>query len=100
MKAVLDKLIADAPEENKGAAEVQLQIGGGAYAGALKQSDDFDGLYELMTVGQRPGKLGAQAFMVRIVFKADAVDAAFIPHDGDMGELSTQSGLVVPGVIQ
>jgi hypothetical protein len=53
MKAVLDHLIATAPEGNDGAAEVQVILKkGAAFAGATKHSELGDGIYEMITMGQ------------------------------------------------
>lgn len=102
MKDILDKLIADAPDDNQGAVELQIQIGALQYAGALRPSDEFDGLYELMTIAQKPSTDGRSAvpFALRIVFRPEAVTAVFIPA----GEQETSNlyvpkrGNIVPGI--
>ena len=47
---LLDKLIAEAPEGDKGAVGLQLQINGQPYAGSVRRSTDYDGLYEMIVV--------------------------------------------------
>jgi len=96
MKDLLDKLIAEAPPENEGAAPLQLQIRGQVYAGGLRKSQDHEGCYELLTVGQQ----GRNALAVSVVFKADAVDIVFIPK-GEMSDIvqprKNGSGIILPG---
>ena len=90
-KTLLDKLISEAPEENDGAVSLQLQIDGQTYAGAVKNSSDHEGLYELITVGQQQhGTL-----MVTVYFDIDSVGAIFVPS-GETSQIVTgrPSGII------
>lgn len=97
MKELLDKLIAEAPKENDGAVEIQLQIASAIHAGSMRKSPEHEGVYELLTIGQRPSEDGKSAIpiMVSIFFKPEAVTAVFVARKKTMVEQS--SGLFVPG---
>lgn len=94
MKDFLDKLIAEAPEENEGAVQLQLQIGGANYAGAMKHSE-HKGLYEIITIGTQ----GGQPVPCRIIFTARVVETVQLLMDSaEMTLTQRKSGIIVPGL--
>ncbi len=86
---LLDKLIAEAPPEDKGAVALQVQIGGAAYAGSIKHSTEHDGLYELISVNPQ------QRMAVSIYFAPQDLTAVFIPKESPVMQPS-KSGIIVP----
>lgn len=94
MKDLLEKRI-DASDEK--IASLQLQIGGQLFAGAVRRSDEGDGLFEILTVGHSPDR---QPLMVRVTFRGDACEAIFEPHEKQSSDIFVpkKSGLVIPGV--
>lgn len=90
----LNKLIDEAPEENKGAASVQILVSGQVLAGAISRSSK-EGLYEMVTAGQDPTT--RQPMPIRVYIKADSIDAIFTPMD-EIPKIfrPKNSGLIVP----
>lgn len=93
MKDLLEKRI-DASEEET--AVLQLQIGGQLFAGAVRRSDEGNGLFEMLTVGQMSD---GQARMLKVTFPGDACEAIFEPHDEPSILVPKKNGLVVPGMV-
>lgn len=89
LQILLDKLIKDAPGENKGAVSLQLQIGGQPYAGSVMHAKDHDGLYEMIVVDPQ------QKLAVSIFFMPGALQAVFVPKEQQM--IKTGSGIIMPG---
>jgi hypothetical protein len=99
MKAVLDHLIANAPEENEGAAELQIVMKQGAmWAGAVKHSEFGDTIYELITIGQNPQT--QQALSVVIYFNSDDVLSVQATQHQEKSVILTPrgSGIQMPGL--
>jgi len=86
---LLDKLITDAPEEDKGAVALQIQLGGASYAGSIMHSKEHEGLYELIAVDPQ------QRAAVSIFFEPESLTAIFIPKT--VAEPTKRSGLIIPG---
>jgi len=95
MKDLLNKLIKEAPSENEGAAQTQLQIGAMVHAGALRHSPDHKGFYELLTLGQTQDR---KIFAISVIFRGEDVTAVIIPR-GEQTQLveTPKRGIIIPG---
>lgn len=95
MEKVLDHFIANAPE---GAASVQLSVGGQILAGAIRGTE-WEGIYELLTIGQKMGENGASAqpVAVKIFVKASAIDTVSVMIEKEQPTLSRPHGILIPG---
>lgn len=89
MKKVLDDLIAKAPTTNDGVIQVQLQINGSMFAGALRKGDLG---YELLSVGQGQDR---NPLMVKIYVNPECVDAVCVPVQS---EEKKGNGIIIPGM--
>lgn len=78
MKELLDSLIDAAPEEDEGAVKIQIQIASAPYAGAVRRSQTYEGLYELLSVGMSQHNT---PLSVLIIFKPEAVSAVMLPQE-------------------
>lgn len=64
IRQVLDRLIAEAPEDQKGSIQAQIVClikGTNAtkiYAGSVRRHPDFSDIYIITTIGQRPSASG------------------------------------------
>ena len=98
MKKVLDYLISQAPDENDGAAQVQVTVGAVGYAGAIKKSSVGDDIYEMLTVGQTPQQ---QPVMVTIYIKASAITSVQMMNSEEPSSLlipKDRGGIKMPGL--
>ena len=99
MKAVLDYLIANAPEGNEGAAELQIVMKQGAgFAGAVKHSEFGDTIYEMISIGQNPET--QRALAVTVYFNSDdvlSVQTARVDEQSSI-LMPKGSGIQMPGL--
>jgi hypothetical protein len=96
MKDVIEKLIADAPEGNEGAIDIQVQLGAQMYAGALKKSDEHVGFFEMIMVGQ--DSRSGQMTTAKIIMDPAAIQAVFVPIGSESAIYKPTSGLSIPGM--
>jgi len=89
LATLLDSLIAKAPEEDKGAIALQVQIESQAYAGSVMHSKEHEGLYEMVVVDPN------QRIAVSIFFAPESLSAVFVPKTDQ--KPSARSGIVIPG---
>lgn len=105
MKKVIDHLIAEAPETNDGAAEVQvITTKGGMFSGAIKRSELGDDIYEIVSIGMRAGPNGqplpnSEPFAVKIYLLADEISIVQTQMKVDPKRIITPSrgGIAIPG---
>lgn len=91
LQKLLDKLISEAPEEDKGAVALQVQIESQPYAGSVRHSDKHPGLYEMIVVDPQ------QKLAVSIFFSPDKISAVFVPKKSDPIVQTRRSGIIMPG---
>lgn len=101
MKELLDRLIAEAPEENKGARECQVTFEGSppdVAAGALRK-DAIEGVYVLTVIGQQPTPSGRPKMLrADMYFTPDKIRRVEIIGE-ELSNLSIPDRkIVLPGV--
>ena len=96
MKDLLEKLIDEAPEGNDGAIDLQIQLGGQMYAGAIKKSDEHPKLFEMIMIGQNSKT--AEMTAMRIFMDPKAIQAVFVPMEQSPVYVPKKSSLVIPGM--
>jgi hypothetical protein len=88
LATLLDSLIAKAPEEDKGAIALQLQIESQSYAGSVMHSKEHEGLYEMIVVDPN------QRIAVSIFFAPESLSAVFVPKTD---QEPSERRIVIPG---
>lgn len=88
---LLDKLIADAPKDAKGAVALQIQIDGNSYAGSTMHSKEHDGLYEMIVVDPQ------KRMAVSIFFGPNSISALFVPKEGSPIVQPKSGGRIITG---
>ena len=96
MKAYLTKLIDAAPEEDKGAVQLQIVLGAGMFSGAVRHAVGEPGLFELLTPNI-DRQTGQPSGMVRMIFDPDALVAVLQAYDDDKPILHVPSRQIIPG---
>jgi hypothetical protein len=94
MKKVIEVLLDKAAE---GAIQVQLMVRGAMFFGALRRSEEFEGVYELMMVAQQ----GASTKVMKCYVDPGVIEAIFVPSEEKSEILrppkSNGGGIFIPG---
>lgn len=98
MNKLIDKLISEAPEADKGGLVCQVIFKSSAQqqqvvGGVLKKVEGFEGLYNMTVIGtaQRDPQSPPQAFHAEIYFEADSILRIEV-----VKPIENPSGLIIP----
>ncbi len=96
---LLDALIAAAPEENKGAAEMQIILRpGAAFAGATRKTQ-WPGLYVTTSIGNQAGKgESPRPIPVELYFLSRDVLRVDLMKEPSRVQVVSNNGAVIPGL--
>lgn len=94
MKAIEKLLLKRIEATEEGMAALQLQISGQIFAGAVKKSNEGEGLYEILTAGQHQN---GEMFMVKCTFSGDDLQVIFEEHYEDESNIIKPDGIIIPG---
>jgi hypothetical protein len=97
----IDELIAQAPEDQKGAVALQVVMANGKiYAGSVRKHPEIDGIYLLVTIGEQAGNNGRKrAVAVTIAIMATNVTEAHTTVEVEPNRIIAPmgGGQILPG---